>query len=704
MRNTIEFTKNKIVLRIGNPLDWPLVQRITGKVEEVEPGTYQLGLSTQNMHRILQYFPGEQKPTVIAGRHFLDRLQDRLRKYKEHRARVQEIIALESYPIAPNGKFIPYKHQTKICGCILVNPFCPVCADCGTGKTGSTGRAIEEVLRTGEVRSGKILVSAPLSILETSWADDLRSFTHLRFSTLWTPISNRTVLGAEKIDLGAAGDESKPAFAVTTKSKTGVRYRHNLTGRIKERLDALDGDPKNWTKYQANWKVAVMLDGTEQPFGRITGRTTVTERTRENYVLEQLARKDVDLYLINHDGVRIYREILKQHKFEWLVVDESTKIKNPEAEVTQAHIDISWDCVRRNALSGTPNPNGFIDLWSQFFFLDRGLTLEPIMKDFLYEYFKPVVVGVTNTAAGPKNQVKYELRGENERKALVDRVRSVGIFINQRDCLDLPPRQNLRRIAYMTAEQERAYDDMAIHLVAELRDVETGKSVRADAVNSLAKIMKLRQITSGFLSNREGELVAMSSNPKFNDLEDFLEDIGYQKIVVACQFREEIKILLDRYKHLGARAVMGGISVADRNQTIRDFQTTDTCNMIIVQPKAAGHGITLVRSPYFWFQSLDYNFELYYQVAKRIERIGQKGGFMPDENGMIAADAVPSIFVNHSLARYSDNEATIDEDLYEIMQMKNGDRNALFSPQDAHEIADILTQRLIERTERRYAR
>lgn len=559
-----------------------------------------------------------------------------------------------------------------------------VSKNCGTGKTGSTARAIELALSQREITPGKILVSAPLSILETSWMKDIKQFTNLRAAILWTPEGNAKVFGEEKKTITDYG--IKPLNAVTVKNKTGIRWVNRFSNQILERITALDGPKANWEQYQIKWKVGITLEGEEISFGPVIGRTQRTEKTREQFIRNQLARTDVDVFLINHDGVRIYEEILKEAEFEWVIVDESTKIKNPQSNVSKAHVDISWKCKRRAILSGTPNPNGFVDLWQQYYFLDRGLTLEPSLKDYLYEYFKPVIVGYVKTPGGKKEAVRYEIRDEERKQALISRLRASGIFIEQRDCIDLPPRVDQIRAVHMTDDQERAYSEMMIELMAELVDRKTNTSVQVDAVNVLSKIMKLRQITSGFLADREENLVKLSDNPKFHDLDDYIEELGGKKLVISCQFQEEIKTLLSRYKDFGAKAIYGGVTDPRvRAEYIQEFQEKDSCRIIILQPKAASHGITLTAAAHLVFLSLDYNFEHYYQVAKRIERIGQKN----------------SMFITHSVARFQDGEPTIDEQLIEILKEKSENRNALFNPTAATEVADRLTSAIIQQVERR---
>jgi SNF2 family DNA or RNA helicase len=240
------------------------------------------------------------------------------------------------------------------------------------------------------------------------------------------------------------------------------------------------------------------------------------------------------------------------------------------------------------------------------------------------------------------------------------------------------------REVQMTVEQSRVYQKMENELVAELEDRRTGENLTVEAVNTLAKLMKLRQITSGFVGHSEGmaAVETLDDNPKFSELDEFIDELQGEKLVIACQFKEEIQALLSRYKDLGIAAIYGDESVQRRAENIQRFQTTDDLQIMVLQPQAAAHGITLTKAHYFVFLSLDYNFEYYYQTGKRIERLGQKN----------------PMFVYHFLAQTNGGGQTIDHDLMEVLRGKSQDRDVLFnSAADIVEIADTLRQRLIQR-------
>ena len=681
--NTIKVEWDKIILTIGDANLRQIVKTITGDVKDNGFGVFEMALSTHNLKRIADTLKGASAPKLVGDRINLDKIKTKLIDYKKFRQDMETLNATGKFPVPPNGKFIPYSHQTLIIGGFEKNPYLPIGSDCGTGKTGATARGVEIAIADKKISKGKILVSAPLSILHTSWVDDIKKFTNLNPGLLWTPMSNKKIY-EEKVLVADYG--SKPGNAVTSKNRKGVRYLNSRTKEIREELSILD-DKAQWEKMEMSWKVAIDINGVETIYGKMHGRKVTTENSRELFIRAQLINPEYDLFLINHDGVRIYEEILKDHKFEWVVIDESTKIKSSTSQVWKSHVDISWKCKRRAILSGTPNPNGFKDLWAQYYFLDRGMTIEPKIKDFLYEYFKPIQIGnfYNQKKQSKVAAIDYVIRDENKKKELIDRVRSVGIFLEQRDCIDLPPRTDLKRIVYMTNEQEAAYDEMSKTLIAELVDLQKGQSVRAEAVNVLSKIMKLRQITGGFLVNKEGEEVQISNNPKLEELADFIEELGEKKCVVAAQFTKEIEIINSKFAGMNCMRIDGSVSAEKRADVVRSFQNDLTKRVVVLQPAAAAHGITLTAASHLVFFSLDYNFEFYYQTAKRIERIGQKW----------------PIFIVHLLARFQDGSPTIDEDLLDVLENKSKDRSALFNPSNIGDLAEMLTERIIERAKTR---
>ena len=145
----------RILLYVKDPADWPIAQALAGSMKNDSPGLYEYTLSPGNLNRIYTVFTGPKKPKLIGGSFFMDRERERLTNHNRWTEKLNEILAQERVPVEPNGKFVPYAHQTKIVGAMLAHPYLGVFADCGLGKTGAAGRAVEIAIELAMSSKGR---------------------------------------------------------------------------------------------------------------------------------------------------------------------------------------------------------------------------------------------------------------------------------------------------------------------------------------------------------------------------------------------------------------------------------------------------------------------------------------------------------------------------------------------------------------------
>jgi len=240
-------------------------------------------------------------------------------------------------------------------------------------------------------------------------------------------------------------------------------------------------------------------------------------------------------------------------------------------------------------------------------------------------------------------------------------VNPVSYRIKIRDHLkDLPACTQIKRPVEMTPEQKRHYKDMLDKLKVVINDVRITVPVK------LTQIMKLRQITGGFIIDNENKAHAIPDNPKLDALDDLLEEIGKDnKVVIYAQYQWEIKLIESRYKDRGAVTVYGGNS-SDRNlKNISTFINDESCKIIVLHPKSAAHGITFTMAHYMIFYSIDHSAEDNYQCVKRIDRAGQK---------------LPT-FIYYLLC-----EGSIDKTIYQVVIDKLKDQEELLSQQSIDQL------------------
>jgi len=204
------------------------------------------------------------------------------------------------------------------------------------------------------------------------------------------------------------------------------------------------------------------------------------------------------------------------------------------------------------------------------------------------------------------------------KETIMKKVAEQAFFIQKEDCLDLPERVFETRLIEMDPIQQKAYDDMKQANIMEFKDnVTLGSS-------ELAKIMKLRQITSGFTINTNGDTVKISDK-KVNELMSVLDELDdTRQVLIWVQFHYEIRMITDALEKAkkSYTTLYGKMNQKEKEQAISDFKNRKVM-YLVAHPKSGGMGLNLQQCSYcIWF-SMSYSEEEFYQANDRIYRKGQ---------------------------------------------------------------------------------
>ncbi len=367
----------------------------------------------------------------------------------------------------------------------------------------------------------------------------------------------------------------------------------------------------------------------------------------------------MDICLIN------FESLISQKKFEdlnemlsmvvnWIcVIDESSKMKNHKARTVERILELKKHFKHRIVMSGTPAPNVEWEYWSQMFFLNNKILGSSFYKFknvcFTLKRGNQAVPGQFMNAATLRKMhgqgFKYEIIPE-KREEMFARMKPWCHHIKAKNCLDLPEEIDEYRSIELTPAQKKVYKQMKDVYIAELAP--SGTFAVANVV--LTKIMKLRQITSGFAINDKQEPISIDKkNPKLDALMDIIEECGDQQMIIWCHFHWEIDTIVSILSKIsGISQLHGRIPQGQRNKNLDDF--LDGSNRFLVaHPASASHGLTLTNCHISVFFSLDYSMEAYSQARGRIYRKGQKN----------------NCIYFHLIAK-----GTIDEDVLAIVQKK----------------------------------
>jgi len=314
-----------------------------------------------------------------------------------------------------------------------------------------------------------------------------------------------------------------------------------------------------------------------------------------------------DLYVVNYEGVRVLVDALLKRGFGMVVADESSRIKNHSAQQSRCMHRLGNKATYRLALTGTPVTQNPLDIFSQYKFLDPDIFGGSFYR-FRSRY------AVMGGYGG------YEVIEWANMPELHELVYKVAIRYRKQDCLDLPEKLYTTRRVELTKGQAEAYAQMRDEMIALVE----GQVVVAPIV--LTKLVRLQQITSGFVKTLEGvEVELPGDNPKLKALEEILDE-ATGKIVVWVHFVHDYHMVMDHAAQAGLNPVglAGEVPQVDRAPAIAKFQTDDTCRVFVGQVQTAGLGITLHAADTVVYYSNPFSLEWRLQSEDRTHRIGQK--------------------------------------------------------------------------------
>jgi SNF2 family DNA or RNA helicase len=312
-----------------------------------------------------------------------------------------------------------------------------------------------------------------------------------------------------------------------------------------------------------------------------------------------------------------------------IILDESSRIKNPDAARTKALMRLRRMAVGARIASGTPVTNSPVDIFAQMEFLESGLLGTTSYRAFVAEYADvlpnthPLIQNmVSRNPKAAYAQVIARNPDGSPRWRNLDKLQRLlepnSFRVLKKDCLDLPDKIYKTITFELDAQQQRAYDKMQ----DELR-IELGDNTELP-VSELAALIKLQQITSGYVNTPMGVRYISADNPRLKTLLDAIEDVE-GKFIVWARFREELDAISDALTDAGVACVQyhGGVSRDNREAAVDQFQNGDV-RVFVGQPQSGGIGLTLTAAETVFYFSNDFNLETRLQSEDRAHRIGTK--------------------------------------------------------------------------------
>ena len=351
----------------------------------------------------------------------------------------------------------------------------------------------------------------------------------------------------------------------------------------------------------------------------------------------QALKKNADIYVINRENVPWLVDFYEKQDwpFDMIIIDELSSFKSPSAKRFKKLRKVRPYAKRVVGLTGTPAPNGLIDLWSQIYILDKGERLGKTMGAYKDEYFKP---GRMDRSRHIVYEWTPRAGAEDE---IYSRLSDICVSMSAKDWLDLPERIDRMVPVVLSREHQERYDQLERDLILEISGEEVVTAGSAAAVTG-----KLQQFAQGAIYT-EGQGWAEIHDAKLQAMGDLIEEANGKPVLVFYWYKHDLERLQKRYPK--ARTLDSAKDIEAWNK--------GKIEILLAHPASAGHGLNLQAggSTIIWF-GLTWSLELYQQANARLHRQGQERG----------------VIVHHLVA-----EGTVDEDIMAALSGKADGQNAL---------------------------
>ena len=318
---------------------------------------------------------------------------------------------------------------------------------------------------------------------------------------------------------------------------------------------------------------------------------------------KKIVQEGADYVVINYDGIGIVLDELKKGGFDLIIVDEATHYKNAQTRRWKLLRQLIHDNTWLWMMTGTPAAQNPTDAYG------LAKLVNPQSVPRFFGAFKDMVMFKVS-------QFTWKIR--SNATDIVYRALQPAIRFTKEECLDLPPMVYTKRQVELTSQQKKYYKELKTKLVLEI----TGEQVTA--VNAAVTLNKLLQISAGAIYTDEGDILEFDIDNRYKVLREVIDESS-QKVLVFVPFKHAIDILTDKLRTEGitTEVIRGDVPAHRRTHIFKAFQDNTDPRVLVIQPQAAAHGVTLTRANTVVWWGPTSSLETYDQANARVHRSGQ---------------------------------------------------------------------------------
>jgi len=318
---------------------------------------------------------------------------------------------------------------------------------------------------------------------------------------------------------------------------------------------------------------------------------------------KDIINSDAEYVIINYDGIEIVEEDIKKAGFDLIIIDEANAYKSISTKRWKSMQRLISSNTWLWLMTGTPAAQSPVDAFG------LGKLCVPDRCPRFFGRFRDMVMYSVG---------RFKWVPKDDAESIVFNMLQPAVRFTKAECLDLPPVTHVNREAPLTTQQDKYYKTLKKDMYM------TAAGEEISSVNAAVNLNKLLQISGGAVYTDTKEVIEFDVSNRLNVVREVIEEAS-NKVLVFVPFKHTIQLLsefLDKHK-ITSEIINGSVPVTKRSQIFKSFQETKHPNVLIIQPQAASHGVTLTAADtIIWYAPVT-SLETYLQANARIDRPGQ---------------------------------------------------------------------------------
>ena len=318
---------------------------------------------------------------------------------------------------------------------------------------------------------------------------------------------------------------------------------------------------------------------------------------------KEIIKNGAEYVIINYDGIEIVFSEIANGGFDLIIADEATHYKNAQTKRWKALNRLITPSTWLWMMTGTPAAQSPLDAFG----LAKLVNPNSVPR-FFSSFRDQVMYKITNFKWVPKEDA-------------TDRVFNAlqpAIRFTKDQCMDLPAMTYVKRKVELTRQQKAYYDELKSKMVIDMG------GERVTSINAAVNMNKLLQISAGAIYTDEGEALEFDIKHRYKVLREVIDESS-KKVLVFVPFKHVIDVLTAKLCKDGitTEIIRGDVSAPKRTEIFRRFQKTSDPKVLVIQPQAAAHGVTLTAANTVVWWGPTSSLETYAQANARVHRAGQ---------------------------------------------------------------------------------